>query len=178
MITSGWPKIITKKYKYIRLIFGYNQKDLWGETIRRAALLMVLTLAVSFAIPAMAMADQFKEEVLGEAIFEGIGEIKFPAGQDTNIDVLKVGNDRALAFGPNWGHVAIDPVAENNLEIKKNQDSGACASCCDQSSNCAVCQDACTKVNIEAIKVGNREALAFGFGTHATNNVKIATNQQ
>ena len=177
MITSGCPKIITKKYKYIRLIFGYNQKDLWGETIRRAALLMVLTLAVSFVIPALAEV-QIKEEVLGEAIFEGIGEIRFPAGQDTNIDVLKVGNDRALAFGPNWGGIPFDPEAENNLEIIKNQDSGACASCCDQSSNCAVCQDACTKVNIEAIKVGNREALAFGFGTHATNNVKIATNQQ
>jgi hypothetical protein len=177
MITSVRPKIITKKYKYIRWIFGYNQKDLWGETIRRAALLMVLTLAASLVIPALAEV-QLKEEVLGEAIFEGIGEIKFPAGQDTNIDVLKVGNDRALAFGPNWGGVVFDPKATNNLEIKKNQDSGACASCCDQTSNCAVCEDACIKVNIEAIKVGDRTAMAFGFGTVATNNVKIVTNQQ
>jgi len=38
------------------------------------------------------------------------------------------------------------------------------------------CQDACLKVNIEQIKVGNREALAFGSAS-ATNNIKIVTNQ-
>ncbi len=139
---------------------------------------MVLTLAASLAIPALAITVQFKEEVLGEAIFEGLGEVRFPAGQDTNIDVLKVGNDRALAFGPNWGGVVFDPKATNNLEIKKNQDSGACASCCDQTSNCAVCQDACIKVNIEAIKVGDRTAWPSASEPYATNNVKIVTNQQ
>ena len=157
------------------------------ETIRRAALIMVLAVAASFVIPALAQTDDilYKEEILGEAMFEGMSEMKFPAGQDTNIDMLKVGNDRALAFGPNWGGVAFDPKATNNLEIKKNQDSGACNSCCesdaamlDNASPCAVCQDACTKVNIESIKVGDRTAMAFGFGTTATNNVKIVTNQQ
>lgn len=145
---------------------------------------MVLAIAASFAIPALAQDLLWKEEILGEAMFQGMGEIKFQAGQDTNIDMLNVGNDRALAFGPNWGRVAFDPKATNNLEIKKNQDSGLCDSCCDSdaaldnTSPCAICQDACTKVNIESIKVGNREALAFGFGTEATNNVKIVTNQQ
>jgi len=147
---------------------------------------MVLAVAASFVIPALAQTDDilYKEEILGEAMFEGMSEMKFPAGQDTNIDMLKVGNDRALAFGSMWGH-GIDPKATNNLEIKKNQDSGACNSCCesdaamlDNTSPCAVCQDACTKVNIESIKVGDRTAMAFGFGTEATNNVKIVTNQQ
>jgi len=157
------------------------------ETIRRAALIMVLAVAASFVIPALALTDDilYKEQILGEAMFEGMSEMKFPAGQDTNIDILKVGNDRALAFGSSWGGVAFDPKATNNLEIKKNQDSGACNSCCesdaamlDNTSPCAVCQDACTKVNIESIKVGDRTAMAFGFGTEATNNVKIVTNQQ
>ena len=148
---------------------------------------MVLAIAASFVIPALALADDilYKEEILGEASFAGMSELRFPAGQDTNIDLLSVGNDKALAFGSNWGFGGIDPEAENNLEIKKNQDSGTCNSCCesdaamlDNTSPCATCQDACTKVNIEQIKVGNREALAFGFGTHATNNVKIVTNQQ
>ncbi len=144
---------------------------------------MVLAIAASFVIPALAQDMMWREEILGEAVFEGMSELKFPAGQDTNIDMLSVGNDKALAFGSTWGAHGIDPTAENNLDIKKNQDSGSCNSCCDSeaaidnASPCAVCQDACTKVNIEQIKVGNREALAFGFGTHAMNNVNIVTNQ-
>ena len=37
--------------------------------------------------------------------------------------------------------------------------------------------DSCIKVNVDQIKVGNREAMAFGFAS-ATNNVKIVANQQ
>ena len=40
-----------------------------------------------------------------------------------------------------------------------------------------LCTDCCVKVNIDQIKVGNREAMAFGFAV-ATNNVKIVANQQ
>ena len=39
------------------------------------------------------------------------------------------------------------------------------------------CTDTCIKVNVDQIKVGNREAMAFGFAS-ATNNVKIVANQQ
>jgi len=70
--------------------------------------------------------------------------------------------------------------AQNNLEIKKNQGSGNCCPCetydSDGTTECWGCQDACLKVNIEQIKVGNREALAFGSAS-ATNNIKIVTNQ-
>lgn len=98
---------------------------------------------------------------------------QFPEFTNTNFDVMNIGNDRALAFG---GIRPRSPwtVATNNLLIEKNQDSGEC-DCC----NCpgAYCQECCLKVNIEQIRVGNREAMAFGDAI-ATNNVKIITNQQ
>ena len=123
-------------------------------------------------------------DLLGKdgGIFETDGSaFKFPEFQDTNVDTLTVGNDKALAFGNMWGN--IDPTATNNLEIKKNQDSGECTCCKDQTdsnSPCdrnSLCQDCCIKVNIDQIKVGDREAMAFGFAS-ATNNVKIVANQQ
>ncbi len=113
--------------------------------------------------------------------------LKFPAGQDTNIDSLEVGNDKALAYGNIWQKTP-RAVATNNLEIKKTQDSGDCE-CCEktrihepviQGNEGAIdsdCRDCCTKVNLDQIKVGNRDALAFGFAT-ATNNVKIIAHQQ
>ena len=94
---------------------------------------------------------------------------RFPYFANTNRDILKVGNDRALAIGP-----GLDPIPKNNLEIKKNQDSGECECC---SSGNVSCQDCCTKVNLEQVTVGNRDAMAFGL-SEATNNVKIVTNQQ
>jgi hypothetical protein len=143
------------------------------------------------------MADDFglagsgSVDILGSGIFETDGSaFKFPDAQDTNIDLLTVGNDRALAIGP-----ARDPVATNNLEIKKNQDSGEC-NCCDRENdhrnsrntqgcdrcdrttgNVSPCHDCCIKVNLEDIKVGNRDAMAFGSSS-ADNYVKIVTNQQ
>ena len=39
------------------------------------------------------------------------------------------------------------------------------------------CKDCCIKVNVDQIKVGNREALAFGYAA-AENNVKICADQQ
>ena len=114
-------------------------------------------------------------DILGKdgGIFETEGSaFKFPEFQDTNVDSLTVGNDKALAIGNLWGN--IDPTATNNLEIKKNQDSGACECC---TSGDAPCQDCCLKVNVEQVTVGNRNALAFGSAS-ATNNAKIVTNQQ
>jgi hypothetical protein len=109
-------------------------------------------------------------DILGDGIFETDGSaIRFPEFQNTNIDTVDVGNDKAIAFGSIWQK---NPVtkATNNLEIKKNQDVGPYPT---------AAQDLVTNttVNIETIKVGNREAMAFGLAS-ATNNVKIVTNQQ
>jgi hypothetical protein len=112
-------------------------------------------------------------------IFETEGSaFNFPEMQDTNVDTLTVGNDKALAFGA-LGQIAPVATATNNLEIKKNQDSGECiqSECCGYLVDGAICSDCCVKVNIDQIKVGNREAMAFGFA-EATNNVKIVANQQ
>ena len=120
------------------------------------------------SIPAMAqgnygLAGSGGVDILGTGIFETDGSlIKFPAAQNTNIDTLDVGDDKALAFGNIWQKTPL-ATATNNLEIKKNQDSGTCSDC--------------TKVNIDQITVGNREAMAFGFAA-ATNNIKIVANQQ
>ena len=113
-------------------------------------------------------------DILGDGIFETEdAALKFPATADTNFDNLVVGNDKAIAFGN------IDPIATatNNLEIKKNQNSGKCDCCPVTAENSESCQDCCIKVNYEQIKVGDRTANAFGFAA-ATNNVKIVTNQE
>ncbi len=133
------------------------------------------------------------EGVLASGIFETEeSSIKFPAAQDTNIDSLEVGNDKALAYGSIFMRTP-KATATNNLEIKKNQDSGKCKSgyeeCCDpyvktydeETGNLTMeshdCKDCCIKVNVDQIKVGNRDALAFGFAA-AENNVKIVANQE
>jgi hypothetical protein len=119
-------------------------------------------------------------DILGAGIFEADGgAFQFPVMADTNFDSLSVGNDMANAFGTTWGwpHQNGPASAVNNLVIKKNQDSGACDSCCGASGTlCDVCGDACFAINGEQIKVGNRDAMAFGFA-NAANNVKIVTNQ-
>ena len=146
---------------------------------------MVLAVAM-LSVSALAGCDS--EAVMASGIFETEeSSIKFPAAQDTNIDSLQVGNDKALAYGSLFQKTP-KATATNNLEIKKNQDSGACrATCCDpwvatddgkgatmQSHDC---KDCCIKVNVDQIKVGNRDALAFGFAA-AENNVKICADQQ
>jgi hypothetical protein len=133
----------------------------------------------AFAAPVMAqgaMVGNGGVDILGKGIFESDGNaFQFPVFADTNFDSVTMGNDKATAFGTTWGWpFPSGPAnAQNNLEIKKNQDSGPCDSCC---SDCGKCQDACNKINTEMIKLGNREAMAFGFAS-ATNNIKIVTNQ-
>ncbi len=141
---------------------------------------MPLVLAV-LIIPAIAQGPfgYGGVDILGKngGIFESeASALRFPDYADVNIDILNVGNDRALAIGP-----GIDPVATNNLLIKKNQDSGDCE-CCNghpllNGSLSSSCMDCCYKVNIDQINVGNRDAIAFGM-SEATNNVKIVANQQ
>ena len=152
---------------------------------------MVLAVAM-LSVSALAGCDG--EGVLASGIFETEeSSIKFPAGQDTNIDSLEVGNDKALAYGSIFMRTP-KATAVNNLEIKKNQDSGNCKNgedeCCmntlrsveepEEGSRTVVetadCADCCIKVNVDQIKVGNRDALAFGFAA-AENNVKIVANQ-
>jgi hypothetical protein len=122
-------------------------------------------------------------DILGDGIFETDGgAFQFPVLADTNFDSVQVGNDKATAFGMGdgfpFGFRNGPARAQNNLEIKKNQHSGNCSPCetYDAESDFWGCEDACLKVNIEQIKVGNREALAFGSAS-ATNNIKIVTNQ-
>lgn len=133
-------------------------------------------------VPVMAqnaMGSSSGVDMLGDGIFETDGSaFQFPAVADTNFDSVIVGNDKATAFGTTWGWMNhYGPAnAVNNLEIKKNQDSGECDSCCNAEGACSECNDACLKANIEQIKVGNRDVMAFGFA-NAANNVKIVTNQ-
>ena len=139
--------------------------------------MLALALALAtLSIPVMAQgfSGEGSVDILGRdgGIFETEGSaFMFPEFTDVNFDSLTVGNDRALAIGP-----GIDPIATNNLEIKKNQDSGECA-CCQALDSSLPCKDCCIKVNLEKIIVGNRDAIAYGL-SEATNNVKIVTNQQ
>ena len=148
-----------------------------GDEIIKKIVLMVLALAmISVPVWGQGWAGSGGADILGKngGIFETEGSaFQFPVSQDTNVDTLTVGNDRALAFGNPWRR-AHETVATNNLEIKKNQDSGKCECC---TTGVAACHDCCIKVNIDQIKVGNREAIAFGFAA-ATNNVKVVANQQ
>jgi hypothetical protein len=137
--------------------------------------LLVLAMAI-LSVPVMAQGQSGSGsvDILGTGIYETTGAaFKFPYFANTNLDLLSVGNDKALAIGSIWQTTPMT-IATNNLEIKKNQDSGAC-DCC--TSGDLSCQDCCLKVNLEQITVGNREAMAFGMAV-ATNNVKIVTNQQ
>lgn len=113
-------------------------------------------------------------DILGRdgGIFETDGSaFRFPEGQDTNLDSLTVGNDKAVAIGHIWQKRPM-AKATNDLVIKKNQDSGNCSPCGELS-----CLDSCIKVNIETINAGNRVALAYGPAS-AANYIKIVTNQQ
>ncbi len=129
---------------------------------------IVIALAMAlFAVPALAQTavsgatfGNGGVDILAQGIFESEGSaIQIPETDAANIDGVVIGNDRALAFGSPWG--TLDPKAENNVEIKKNQQSFA----------------GVTLINAEQIKLGNREALAFGNQAYALNKIKIVTNQ-
>lgn len=155
----------------------------------------------AFAAPAiaqsMATTGTGGVDILGQGIFEtGGNAFKFPANAHTNFDSVEIGNDNALAIGGAaqfnfpFGNNQAAVTAQNNLKIKKNQDSGECQ-CCQAIDNNSPCQDCCVRYNVEQIKAGSRSATAiglsiqgafpFGFNTNsalAQNNVEIATNQQ
>jgi hypothetical protein len=66
----------------------------------------VLALAIlSVHVLAEGIAGNRGVDILGKngGIFETRGSaVKFPEMQDTNIDTLTVGNDKAMAFGNCW----------------------------------------------------------------------------
>jgi hypothetical protein len=116
-------------------------------------------------------------DILGNGIFESSDGLRFPVVSDTNFDSITVGNDNARAFGWDGFFPFSSPKAkaENNLEIKKNQQVGPCE-CCPTLDNTTPCQDCCTTVNIDQVHVGDRTAQAFG-NAEAVNNVKLVLNQ-
>jgi hypothetical protein len=148
----------------------------------------------AFVAPALAQSAMIGSggvDILGQGIFEtGGSAFKFPATVNTNYDSIRVlGTDSATAIGAGVGGFGIGLAAnrgtvsaENNLRIKKNQDTG-------DAQTCSACSP---KYNVETIEVGNRQALAIGAGVgrfgigaafnaggvSATNNVEIVTNQQ
>jgi hypothetical protein len=136
-------------------------------------------------------------DILGNGIQENSGPVPhcddkgncvdnalgIPILTDTNFDRIIVGDDYARAFGWSGFFPFInDPSkAVNNLEIKKNQQVGACENCCNTSregagDNCSVCTDACKTVNVDQVYVGGRNAQALG-NAEAVNNVKLVLNQ-
>jgi hypothetical protein len=151
---------------------------------------IMLILAALFAVPAIAqntIGGSGGVDILGKGIFESSGgAFQVSETADTNFDSLQVGDDKAIAFGmPGgwpWQSGNKPAAATNNLEIKKNQDSGNCTCCqrgCDTASLCgnvSPCRDCCIKLNLEQIKVGNRYAMAYGPAS-AANYIKIVTNQ-
>lgn len=169
-----------------------NLIGLWGETIKRVAIFFVLAMAVAaLAVPVMAQSAIVGTggvDILGQGIFETQGSaFKFPAVANTNYDSVVVGNDLALAigvggqFGTPFGGNSAAVTAQNNLKIKKNQDSG----------DVLACETCSPKYNVEQVQVGSRSATAIGVGiqgafpfarnaasTLAQNNIEIVTNQQ
>jgi hypothetical protein len=182
------PVCLTKKYKYYHYQLKSILEDVWGETIKEMRIMLIL--AVLFAVPAIAqntIGGSGGVDVLGKGIFETSGDgFQLSGTADTNLDSLQVGDDKATAFGMPGGWPWLSrngpATATNNLEIKKNQDSGKCTCCqgrCDKVSPCdnvSPCRDCCIKLNLEQIKVGNRYAMAYGPAS-AANYIKIVTNQ-
>ncbi len=157
-------------------------KNVWGETIRKISVLMVVAIAL-LCIPALgqqsALAGEGNVDIVGEAIFEAEGSVfRFDTLQNTNFDSIAVGNDKTFAAG--WLGNGLANAA-NELEILKNQDTGAGVSqytnSYDPETGLYDISLVDAKVNIEQIKVGNRESMAFGLAS-ATNKIKIATSQQ
>lgn len=132
------------------------------------------------AVPVMAQ-DAYGgkgTDILGNGIFESSDNaFKFPMASDTNFDSITVGNDNARAFG--WGgFFPFDngpAKAENNLEVKKNQQVGP-SQCCQALDSSCPCKDCSILTNIDQVHVGDRTAQAFGFAS-AVNNVKLVLNQ-
>jgi hypothetical protein len=138
--------------------------DVWGEIIKKIGMIAVLTVTL-FAAAALAQGTGLFNGPSTDTLAQGISEndggaFHFPVYSSVNADSLKIGKDKALAFNSPLNSKGIIPKAQNNLEIKKNQQS----------------DDVITLINAEYINIGDRKALAIG-SANSNNNVKIVTNQ-
>lgn len=118
--------------------------------------------------------------LLGGAIFETeSGASRFNITRSTNFDSVVVGNDKATAVGNYWGSgiLGSQAMAQNNLEIKKNQVSGNSTCCFSEELGDSSCRPCNPLLNLEQIRVGDRISFAYG-DAQAQNNIKIVTNQQ
>jgi hypothetical protein len=89
---------------------------------------------LSVPVMAQGQSGSGSVDILGTGIYETTGAaFKFPYFANTNLDLLSVGNDKALAIGSIWQTTPMT-IATNNLEIKKNQDSGC--DCCQRRFTC------------------------------------------
>jgi hypothetical protein len=119
-------------------------------------------------------------DLLGRGLFEAdSGASGFNTSCSTNFDSIVVGDDKANAFGNYWSHDIFGPqaLAQNNLEIKKNQTSGNRTCCFSEEVGNSSCRQCNPQLNLEQIRIGDRTSFAYGNAL-AQNNIKIITNQQ
>lgn len=96
------------------------------------------------------------------------------AKADINKDFIRVGDDRANAFGSIFNG-GMGTNARNNLEILKNQ-SASIDQCCSTALP-GLCHERSPRQNIDQIRVGNRGANSMG-SADSTNNVRILSSQE
>jgi hypothetical protein len=119
-------------------------------------------------------------DILGGGIFEiDSGVSRFNTSRSTNFDSLVVGSDKANAFGNYWSQGIFGPqaMAQNDLEINKNQLSDNRTCCFSAEVNASSCRQCNPQVNLEKIRIGDRTSFAYGNAL-AHNNIKIVANQQ
>lgn len=137
--------------------------------------IVIVLAATLFVVPALGLID---DNLVSAGLYQSDGtSLRFPQVNNVNFDSITSGNDNALAFGPEWGFKSsIPPKATNNLEITKAQKAGTSGtSSIDPNYGFQINNS--TTINIEQIKLGNRQALAFGSAV-ATNNIKITVAQE
>lgn len=111
-------------------------------------------------------------DLLGQSMFgTEDSAFMFSNEQDTNFDSVTIGDDEAIALGVPCKRLRSAAKAQNEVQIKKDQNSGTPRNEIDNCSPCSV------KYNLEHIEIGDRDALAIGSAS-AVNHIKIVANQQ
>jgi hypothetical protein len=137
----------------------------------------ITVLAVSISGYSMAGSSV---DALGGGIFESESRAcNFLITNSTNYDSVIVGNDMAVSFGNYWRQGIFGPqaMAQNDLEIEKNQMSGNKTCCFSTEVNASSCRQCDPQINLEQTRIGNRTAFAYGNAA-GVNNMKIVTNQE
>jgi hypothetical protein len=94
--------------------------------------------------------------------------------KDTNKGSIRIGDDMADAYGSLFND-GKGPMARNNLEILKNQNTSI-DQCCSTAIP-GLCHEYIPQQNIDKIRAGNRGATSMGSADSA-NNVKIVSRQE